>query len=75
MQILVRRLYNGGFNHLKRASSLLYRAPHIVAAHPPAVRFCATNALEINVCPIFPIWPTHGVCTVRLVVAVCYFGQ
>lgn len=48
MQILVRRLYNGGFNHLKRASSLLYRAPHIVAAHPPAVRFCATNALEIN---------------------------
>ncbi|KZT67938.1 hypothetical protein DAEQUDRAFT_366531 [Daedalea quercina L-15889] len=47
MQILLRRLYNGGFNHLKSASFLVQRAPRTVI--PASSRFCTTDAQESNV--------------------------
>ncbi|KAJ8501596.1 hypothetical protein ONZ51_g563 [Trametes cubensis] len=47
MQLLLRRLYNGGFNHLKRTSSLLCKAPRAVG-HPSLTRSCSVAAAKLS---------------------------
>ncbi|KAL1952220.1 hypothetical protein VTO73DRAFT_1369 [Trametes versicolor] len=47
MQVLLRRLYNGGFNHLKRTSSLLCKAPRAVS-HPSLTRSCSVAAAKLS---------------------------
>ncbi|KAI8995435.1 carbonic anhydrase [Trametes punicea] len=47
MQLLLRRLYNGGFNHLKRTSSLLCKAPRVVG-HPSLTRSCSVAAAKLS---------------------------
>ncbi|KAI0925556.1 hypothetical protein AcW1_007972 [Taiwanofungus camphoratus] len=48
MQILSRRLYNGGFNHLKSAASCLYRASSIVNGPPLSRQFCVAKMPDFN---------------------------
>ena len=43
MNLLSRRLYNGGFNHLKSTVHLLRKAPRVVNPHLGATRLCSTT--------------------------------
>ncbi|RPD81664.1 carbonic anhydrase [Lentinus tigrinus ALCF2SS1-7] len=47
MQLLSRRLYNGGFNHLKSTSHLLRKAPRVVG-HPALTRSCSVAAAKLS---------------------------
>ncbi|TFK93533.1 carbonic anhydrase [Polyporus arcularius HHB13444] len=47
MQVLSRRLYNGGFNHLKSTSHLLRKAPRVVG-HPALTRSCSVAAAKLS---------------------------
>ncbi|KAI0757328.1 carbonic anhydrase [Daedaleopsis nitida] len=47
MNLLSRRLYNGGFNHLKSTSHLLRKAPRVVG-HPSLTRSCSVAAAKLS---------------------------
>lgn len=46
MNLLARRLYNGGFNHLKSTSHLLRKASNNVG-HPALARSCSVAAVKL----------------------------